>query len=241
MQIRKIVFAAFVAMCATPVLAQSTTTCVVIVGGRICKAGPPQSNGAEILANMPSIRNADWADLVRLVDKAPTSIIVPGTPGSNSWMEWPAVAVRTKLDGSPLTVPYDILGPQWGVVVENGLGTGQQQQQQQVVAGRDGRDGRDGARGPRGYTGAQGQTGLTGPTGPQGNDGRDGIQGPQGANGPRGEQGVHGQDGIQGLQGVQGTPGVNGVNGTNGATGATGPQGPRGPRGRPAPTPKPKP
>lgn len=163
-------FLALSFLLAFALFAEAQRTCVLMQGGYIC-ADKPIQNAAKTLAESPALSNA--ANLPQPLPTGPTSIIIAGTPGSNSWQEWPAPAPRVKLDGTPIDVPYDTYGPSWGVVYDTEV-----VQTPSNIAGPAGRDGRDGRDGPQGPAGPQG---IQGPTGNQG------VQGPQGPRGPRGK------------------------------------------------------
>lgn len=208
--------------------------------GQICANRPIQGGdaAAEILRRLPTMSNAaNWPPaLAPAIESGGND----ATPGRLTWLDFPPPAVRTKLDGSSIEIPYPQLGPVWGVVHDNsGSAASTVVEGPPGPAGTNGSDGSIGPRGPRGFTGP---SGLTGRDGRDGQQGLTGATGPQGNNGTTGATGPQGATGQQGIQGVGGAPGVNGTNGINGATGATGPQGltgpqgpqgQRGPRGRP--------
>lgn len=146
-------------------------------GGFICAAKPIE-NGAAVLARMRSMSNN--AMRPDGIPSGPTAIVIGGTPGSNSWMSMPPPAERTRLDGSPIWMPYPQIGPEV-VIVDDGRAD--------VIegpAGPKGDKGDAGARGPRGRTGATGPQGAQGVAGPKGDQGDAGQTGPRG---PRGKPG----------------------------------------------------
>lgn len=175
-------------------VADGQPVCAVIIGGRICSAKPIE-NGAETLARMPSVSNN--AMRPDAVPNGPTAIVINGTPGSNQWMTMPVPAERTRLDGTPIWLPYPEIGPEV-VVVDDG--------RTDIVVGPAGPKGDTGDTGATGARGPRGRAGATGPQGPQGIQGPKGDQGVQGEVGPKGEQGAAGPAGPRGPRGLRARP-----------------------------------
>lgn len=171
---------------AAPASGQSQT-CAIIAGGRICVA-KPIDNGAETLMRMDSPSNAaTWPDWLHT---APTVTVIGGAPGSSAPYPWPEPAERVRLDGTPITMPPPIYGPE---VVYDGFGYGNgvvlQVPGEKGEKGDKGDPGPVGPRGPRGRRGVQGVAGPTGPQGPQGEPGAAAPQRPQRERGSRESRG----------------------------------------------------